>query len=235
MGSKKGSHCELDWFPTKCTLQPMEGQKSLAYTLCPSTRSPEHLHMSHYTCTLTHTHMHIYTLKYSVVRVNVFILKVGKDYLELARITYHLQISTIVFLAIVIIFLVWQKSYSYSYEAKRIWIMKTLWNVMKYQQVWLIARQTGHNSLLDSNLSHNFIRGSQATTGLDSDTESSSSSICSSSSLLVVLALILWAAKFWHLQSIVTQGLSIWRQRLGEWAVESDRSEVLSWLCHLTA
>ena len=39
----------------------MEGQKSLAYTLCPSTRSPEHLHMSHYTCTHTHTHMHIYT------------------------------------------------------------------------------------------------------------------------------------------------------------------------------
>lgn len=95
-----------------------------------------HVLQSICTWAITHVHlyihMHIYTFTHSVIRVNIFILKLRKDYLDLARILYHLQIATVAFLAIVIIFLVWQKSCSCSYEEMRTWIMNfNLWNVMK--------------------------------------------------------------------------------------------------------
>lgn len=99
IGTNKSSYSELDRYLSKCILQPMENQKRLAENLCLSTHTRVLAHKPLHTCTYTH----ICTSTHSV---KIFILKVGKDYLVLARVLYPLQIVTIAFLAIVVTFLV---------------------------------------------------------------------------------------------------------------------------------
>lgn len=54
--------------------------------------------------TQAHMEMPTHLLARYIVRVRIFILKVEKDYLELARILYHTQIANVAFLVVVIIF-----------------------------------------------------------------------------------------------------------------------------------
>ena len=89
----------MSWIDKVYTATYGESEKASLKSLSAYTHPRVFAHKPLHTCTYTH----ICTSTHSV---KIFILKMGKDYLVLARVLYPLQIATIAFLAIIITFLV---------------------------------------------------------------------------------------------------------------------------------